>query len=120
MGFSLSEGIIDSSAKIDLLDIVPLNDGVELRIWLSKARADRLQDRRRHVAGPTGCGLCGIESIAEAMRPAALIEHDLEFSPEQMMVAMRHVSLLQKLKQRVLGMSGVASSPYATTLAAKI
>lgn len=97
VGFSLSEGIINSCADIVSLDIVPLDDGVELRMWLSKTRADRLQDRRRHVAGPTGCGLCGIESIAEAMRPAAIMEHDQEFSPEQIMVAMGHVPLLQKL-----------------------
>src|SRR5580698_4691412 len=90
VGFSLSEGVIDSLADIDSLDIVRLDDGVELRIWLSKPRADRLQDRRRHIAGPTGCGLCGIESIAEALRPAAVIGYDREFSPEQIMVAMRH------------------------------
>jgi FdhD protein len=97
VGFSLSEGVINCSADIDSLDIVRLGDGVELRIWLSKPRADRLQDRRRHIAGPTGCGLCGIESIAEAMRPAAIVEHGPEFSPEQIMVAMQHLSLLQKL-----------------------
>lgn len=97
VGFSLNEGVINSSADIDSLDVVRLDDGVELRMWLNKPRADRLQDRRRHIAGPTGCGLCGIESIAEAMRPAAIMEHDQEFSPEQIMVAMRHVPLLQKL-----------------------
>src|SRR3979411_1885460 len=58
VGFSLSEGVISASADIDSLDIVPLGDGVELRMWLSKPRADRLQDRRRHIAGTTGCG-CG-------------------------------------------------------------
>src|SRR6266436_842701 len=73
IGFSLSEGVITSSADIDSLDIVRLDGGVELQMWLSKPRADRLQERRRHIAGPTGCGLCGIESIAEAMRPAATI-----------------------------------------------
>jgi FdhD protein len=97
VGFSLSEGVIESLADIDSLDIVRLNDGVELRIWLSKPRADRLQDRRRYIAGPTGCGLCGIESIAEALRPAAVIGYDREFSPEQIMVAMRHLPPLQKI-----------------------
>ena len=97
VGLSFSEGIINSLADIDSLEIVRLDDGVELRIWLSKARADRLQDRRRHIAGPTGCGLCGIESIAEALRPAAIIGCDQEFSPEQIMVAMRHLPSLQKL-----------------------
>jgi len=56
-----------------------------------------LQVRRRHIAGPTGCGLCGIESITEAMRPAAMIQHGRHFSPEQIMAAMRTVPLLQSL-----------------------
>src|ERR1700737_3016139 len=56
VGFSLSEGVINSSADIDSLDIVRLDDGVELRMWLSKPKADRLQERRRGIAGPTGCG----------------------------------------------------------------
>ena len=72
VGFSLSEGVITSSADIYSLEVLHLDDGVELRMWLSKPRADRLRERRRHIAGPTGCGLCGIESIAEAMRPVAV------------------------------------------------
>jgi FdhD protein len=97
VGFSLSEGLIDSSSDIDSLDIVPLDDGIELRMWLSRPKADRLQERRRHIAGPTGCGLCGIESIAEAMRPAAVITPGREFSPQQIMVAMQGLSSRQKL-----------------------
>ncbi len=73
VGFSLSEGVISASKDVDSLNIMSLDDGIELRMWLSKPRADRLQERRRHIAGPTGCGLCGIESIAEAMRPAAVV-----------------------------------------------
>src|ERR1700723_3992496 len=90
VGFSLSEGVISSSADIHSLDVVRLDDGVELRMWLNEPNAERLQERRRHITGPTGCGLCGIESIAEALRPAAVIGYDREFSPEQIMVAMRH------------------------------
>jgi FdhD protein len=97
VGFSLSEGVISSAADIESLDIVPLDDGVELRMWLRKPKADRLQERRRHIAGPTACGLCGIESIAEAMLPAAVIGHGQQFSPEQIMAAMQNVPSHQKL-----------------------
>jgi FdhD protein len=97
VGFSLSEGIIGSPADIDSLDIVRLGDGIELRMWLSQAKADRLRERRRHIAGPTGCGLCGIESIAEALRPAAVVAPGRQFSPEQIMVAMRSLPSRQKL-----------------------
>src|SRR6266849_1413694 len=97
LGFSLSEGVVESSADIDSLDIVHLDDGVELRMWLSQPRADRLRERRRRMAGPTGCGLCGIESIAEAMRPTATIGHGRQFSPEQIMVAMEGLPSRQRL-----------------------
>jgi FdhD protein len=97
VGFSLSEGVIGSPADIDSLDIVRLDDGVELRMWLSRPKADRLRERRRQIAGPTGCGLCGIESIAEAMRPAAVVTPGLQFSPEQIMAAMRSLPSRQKL-----------------------
>src|SRR6266436_1895690 len=97
IGFSLSEGVVTSSSDIDSLDIVRFDDGVELQMWLSKPRADRLQERRRHIAGPTGCGLCGIESIAEAMRPAAVVGRGPQFSPEQVMAAMQGLSSRQKL-----------------------
>src|SRR6202023_696084 len=97
VGFSLSEGVISASADIDSLDIVHLDSGVELRMWLNKPKADRLQERRRQIAGPTGCGLCGIESIAEAVRPAAVVGHGQQFSSQQIMAAMQSVALLQKL-----------------------
>src|ERR1700687_2190701 len=97
VGFSLSEGVIGSSTDIASLDIVPLDDGVELRMWLRKPKGDRLQERRRHIAGPTGCGLCGIDSIAEAMRPAGVIGQGQQFSSEQIMVAMQNVASRQKL-----------------------
>src|SRR5271168_3152260 len=63
IGFSLSEGIVVSAADIESFEIVELDDGIELRMWLAQSRADRLSERRRHIAGPTGCGLCGIDSI---------------------------------------------------------
>jgi FdhD protein len=97
VGFSLSEGVISSLAEIDSLDLVRLDDGIEVRMWLSKHKADRLQERRRYIAGPTGCGLCGIDSISEAMRPAAFVGSGRQFSSEQIMAAMRSVSSRQKL-----------------------
>jgi FdhD protein len=97
VGFSLSEGVISTPADIESLDIVGLDDGIELRIWLSNSRADCLRERRRHIAGPTGCGLCGIESVAEAMRPVAVVGNGRQFSAGQIMAAMQGVSPRQKL-----------------------
>jgi FdhD protein len=97
VGFSLSEGVIQSAADLDSLDIVELDDGIELRMWLAPEKANRLSERRRHIAGPTGCGLCGIDSIVEAVRPAAIVGQGQSFSPQQIMSAMQSVAPLQKL-----------------------
>jgi FdhD protein len=97
IGFSLSEGIIQSPEDISSLEIVDLDDGIELRMWLAQSRADRLSERRRHIAGPTGCGLCGIDSIAEAVRPAAIVAPGGSFSPQQITAAMQSIPSLQTI-----------------------
>jgi FdhD protein len=97
VGFSLSEGVVQSADEIEQFDVVDLDDGIELRMWLAQTKADRLAARRRHIAGPTGCGLCGIDSIAEALRPAAIVRHSQAFSPQQIMTAMQSVASLQKI-----------------------
>jgi FdhD protein len=95
VGFSLSEGVVQSPEDIESLDIVPLDDGIELRMWLRQSQADRLSERRRHIAGPTGCGICGIDSIAEAVRPAAIVAPGRSFSPQQIIAAMQSLPPLQ-------------------------
>jgi FdhD protein len=97
VGFSLSEGVISSCADINSLDVVRLDDGVELRMWLNEPNAERLQERRRHITGPTGCGLCGIESIAEAMRAPPIVRQGQQFSPENIMAAMQSLPSHQDL-----------------------
>ena len=69
VGFSLTEGVISSVDAIEGVEIVEEEIGIELRIWLKTPDAAEFLTRRRKMAGPTGCGLCGIESLTEAMRP---------------------------------------------------
>ncbi len=97
IGFSLDEGIIRSPADIETLDIVELDDGIELRMWLAPDKAALLGERRRHIAGPTGCGICGIESIAEAIRPAAIVPKGRSFTPREIMAAMASIAPLQTI-----------------------
>src|ERR1700688_3152159 len=97
IGFSLSEGIVQSPDDISSLDIVELDDGIELRMWLAPSQAERISERRRHIAGPTGCGICGIDSIAEAVRRAAVVTGGRSFSPREIMTAMAGIAPLQTI-----------------------
>jgi FdhD protein len=97
IGFSLSEGIVQSPGDVESLEIVELDDGIELRMWLASSKAELLSQRRRHIAGPTGCGICGIDSIAEAVRPAAIVPKGHSFSPREIMAAMASVAPLQTI-----------------------
>ena len=97
IGFSLSEGVVQSPAEIESLDIVELDDGIELRMWLASAKAEPISERRRHIAGPTGCGICGVESIAQAVRPAAVVPQGRSFSPREIMTAIAALPALQEI-----------------------
>ncbi len=68
VGFSLTEGIIAHPDDIASIDILAEGPGVDVQISLNEERGDALRARRRHMAGPVGCGLCGIESIEQAVR----------------------------------------------------
>lgn len=97
IGFSLNEGIVESADEILSIDIIDLDGGIEVRLWLLDERAERLAVRRRLMAGPTGCGLCGIESLAEALRPAAVVTRSVQYSYHQILSAMDQLPLLQRL-----------------------
>ena len=71
IGFSLTEGVIASADEVRGIEIVESELGIEARLWLPPGRAAGLAERRRTLAGPTGCGLCGIDNLALVARPAA-------------------------------------------------
>lgn len=73
VGFTLTEGIVGSPAQIGAIEIVKHSRGVELHITIPADCEAQLQDRARMLAGRTGCGLCGVEAIDEAVRPAVAV-----------------------------------------------
>lgn len=74
VGFSITEAIVGSSNDIDRVDVVRASHGVELQIQIADRLASRLADRTRSMASRTGCGLCGVERIEEALRvPPAIV-----------------------------------------------
>jgi FdhD protein len=65
LGFSLSEGILAQAAECYGIEVEPGLDGIALQIDIAGAAFAKLKERRRSLAGRTGCGLCGVESLAQ-------------------------------------------------------
>jgi FdhD protein len=68
LGFTLTEGIISTPEEIEAIEVEDQGAGIDIQIRLKDVANTRFEARRRRLAGPVGCGLCGIESIEEAMR----------------------------------------------------
>lgn len=73
VGFTVTEGIVASATQIGAIEIVKHSRGVELHITIPAECEELLQDRARMLAGRTGCGLCGVEAIDDAVRPAVTV-----------------------------------------------
>jgi FdhD protein len=96
-GFSLSEGIIDTVADILALNIVEVPDGIECRMDLAADRLQALTKRQRRLAGPSGCGLCGLDSLAAAIRPAPSVPSGRNYTPAMIQDAMSAMPAAQTL-----------------------
>jgi FdhD protein len=107
-GLSLTEGIVLSAEDISDLKIVSSEFGVELRMWIRETRMQPYSARRRHLAGPTGCGLCGIESLSEASRPARRVGAGLRLAPEAICAAMAALPPAQMLNRETRAVHAAA------------
>lgn len=67
-GFSLAEGIVARASEIHDIDTAHHVDGIEVRMQVSNRAFDALKARRRSLAGRTGCGLCGVDSLGQVSR----------------------------------------------------
>jgi len=98
LGFSLTEGIIADPKEIEAIEVEDLGAGIDIQIRLKDKANTRFQARRRRLAGPVGCGLCGIESIEEAMRSVdAVGASQLTLQAEDITSAVRLLSKVQPL-----------------------
>ncbi|MEQ3625908.1 MAG: formate dehydrogenase accessory sulfurtransferase FdhD [Celeribacter sp.] len=84
-GFALTEGFVTCLDEIETHELVVHETGIEARLWLSDDRAAALGARRRAMAGPVGCGLCGIDSLQQALRDLPIVAgDDVRFDPAEL------------------------------------
>ena len=100
VGFSLTEGIIAGVEELDQLEIVTSKSGIEARMWLRPGAGGALSARRRQLVGPTGCGLCGLDSLEAAVRLPASVGDGTRVTSSEIYTALRQVTRAQRLGQR--------------------
>ncbi|ATX89994.1 MULTISPECIES: formate dehydrogenase accessory sulfurtransferase FdhD [Klebsiella] len=97
VGFSLSEGIIQSRQEIYGMDVVQACNGVEVQIELSSRRFMGLKERRRALAGRTGCGVCGVEQLNDIGKPVEPLPFSQTFALSHLDRALKQLNEVQPI-----------------------
>jgi FdhD protein len=99
VGFSLNEGIVSTPDEIENLEVIEHDSGIELRMWLGKGRGIDLASRRRRIIGPTGCGLCGVESLEAVGAGLPHVTSDMTFATADVEAAIASLPPAQELNR---------------------
>lgn len=97
VGFSLSEVIIASVGELRDLEVARCEDGITVDISIAPARFAALKDRRRNLTGRTGCGICGTESLAQAIRRPPRVASAVSVEAEAIHRALADIGEMQTL-----------------------
>ncbi|MGC3984204.1 MAG: formate dehydrogenase accessory sulfurtransferase FdhD [Pseudorhodoferax sp.] len=98
LGFSLTEGIVDSRADVRDIELVEGCGGLTVQLQIASGCFARLKDKRRSLAGRTGCGLCGAESLPQAVQRPAPLQSEARFAAAAVSQAMRDLNQRQPLR----------------------
>ncbi len=99
LGFSLSEGILSDASELLDVETAPVGEGVEVRLQITGRAFAGLKERRRNLTGRTGCGLCGVDSIDQAVRDLTPITNDRHFAVAAVFQALSQLPALQVLNR---------------------
>lgn len=96
-GFTWSEGIVGNPSEFQGVEVVAENDGYAVYVSIPLERSADLVDRRRALAGRTGCGLCGAQMLEDAIRPVAQVKPLSRFDPDAVHRAQAELARSQSL-----------------------
>lgn len=108
LGFSLTEGLIGGVEDLVATRVVPREGGIEVAMTISEAWFDRLSTQRRNMAGRTGCGLCGAETIQQALRYPAPVRLSIRVSHAALQHAIGQLAKHQPLQGETGATHGAA------------
>ncbi|MCL4161797.1 UNVERIFIED_CONTAM: hypothetical protein GTU68_027419 [Idotea baltica] len=101
-GFTRTEGW----GEVESIEVVTHPNGIEIQMWLPDDRAKNLASRRRAMAGPVGCGLCGLDSLDQAVRDVVPVTSDLSLTPQNIAQAMLALRGRQTLHDKTRAVHG--------------
>ena len=98
LGFSLAEGIIPDASHLYACELREgCRGGIEVDLTISSECFWKLKDRRRSMTGRTGCGICGVESLKEAVRETRLVPHEQTFPMSSYADALGYLERVERL-----------------------
>jgi FdhD protein len=97
LGFSLTEGMVRDRHEVRGIDVREEPGGLVVMLEVSSACEARMKERRRALAGRTGCGLCGVETLPEVLRDIAPVSSDEVYCLGAVLEAMRAMRARQPL-----------------------
>lgn len=97
VGFSITEGIVANCEEIREFEVVEHEKGLEARMWLVPSTGRNHAERRRRIAGPTACGLCGVESLDAAVPAPRTVGTTATATRDQIHTALDMLPLEQTL-----------------------
>ena len=99
LGFSLTEGILADPGELFGCDIVTATDGIQVQMEIASQRFMALKEKRRNLTGRTGCGLCGAETLAQAIRMPPPVTSSACFTAKVLHAAVDRMKQQQRLQQ---------------------
>lgn len=108
LGFSLNEGIIERVADLLDFEIKEQEHGIELNITLNSRQFSALKTKRRSLAGNSGCGLCGVESLAQTIKQRPCLPRCALISLSACQHAIVQFTNKQIMKMKTAGVHGAA------------
>jgi formate dehydrogenase accessory protein FdhD len=100
VGFTLSEGLVAHRDEIRGIDVIPGEESAEVRITVAWERFSALLDRRRNLTGRSGCGLCGQETVEQAVREVKPVGPGARLGVAELHDAIARLADLQPINAR--------------------
>lgn len=108
LGFSMSEGIVASPAEVRSLQLRRVPDGIEANVEIDAARFRALDRKQRNLTGRIGCGLCGAQTLAQAMRHPAPVRESASIDAVLLQVGMARLAQAQPVNAATGAMHAAA------------